>query len=99
MMVLAGCASDDKSDSDSAASETNKGTEQVAVDENGNPVDTDTIEAQNLTPEEQLAQNYGDAILETTIRFEFDQSAIPAEFTATLDAHTQNTLLITRIKN
>ncbi|HIP76248.1 MAG TPA: peptidoglycan-associated lipoprotein Pal [Psychromonas hadalis] len=103
MIVLAGCASDDKSDSDSAASETNHRTVQATDDANGvivikqeaeaqeltAEVQELTPEVQELTPEEQLAKDYGDVILETTIHFEFDQSAIPAEFTATLDAHAK----------
>jgi peptidoglycan-associated lipoprotein len=89
MMVLAGCASDDKSDSDSSSSETNKSSEQTNANETGNTVDTDTLEAEGLTSEEKLAKEYGDVILETTILFAFDQSAIPDKFASILDAHAK----------
>lgn len=83
MLALGACSSN--SDTDSQSSETTKVTEeQVATD---NTVQTDTIEAVELTEEELMVQEYTAAILETIIRFDFDKSMIKPEFTKVLDAH------------
>ncbi|WP_022941816.1 peptidoglycan-associated lipoprotein Pal [Psychromonas hadalis] len=88
MLALGACSSN--SDSDAASSETNKAaTEEVVENGADNTVETDVIEAVELTEEEQLVQEYTWAILETTINFEFDKSAIAPRFTKILDAHAK----------
>ena len=89
MLALGACSS--SSDSDADSSETNKkaATEEVAAAGEDNTVETDVIEAVELTEEEQLVQEYTWAILETTINFEFDKSVIAPRFTKILDAHAK----------
>ena len=82
MLALGACSSN--SDTDSQSSETTKATEEQAVD---NTVQTDTIEAVELTEEELMVQEYTAAILETVIHFDFDRSMIKPEFMKVLDAH------------
>ena len=89
MLALGACSSN--SDSDADSSETNKkaATEEVAEAGADNTVETDVIEAVELSEEEQLVQQYTWAILETTINFDFDKSTIAPRFTAILDAHAK----------
>ncbi len=77
MLALGACSSVSDSDSDAMSAETNAA------------VQTNVIEALELTPEEILVQQYTAAILETTINFEFDQSSIAPRFTIILDAHAK----------
>jgi len=83
MLALGACSS--TSDSDADSTETSK----AVVAEAEKTVETDVIEAVQLTEEEMLVQEYTAAILETTINFEFDKSAIAPRFTAILDAHAK----------
>lgn len=83
MLALGACSSN--SDTDSQSSETTKATEEQAATDN--TVQTETIEAVELTEEELLVQEYTAAILETVIHFDFDKSMIKPEFTKILDAH------------
>jgi peptidoglycan-associated lipoprotein len=85
MLALGACSSNSESDADS--SETNGAVEQATTIANG--VETDVIQAVELTMEEQLVQEYTAAILETTIQFEFDKSTIAPRYTAVLDAHAK----------
>ncbi|PKG40337.1 peptidoglycan-associated lipoprotein Pal [Psychromonas sp. Urea-02u-13] len=89
MLALGACSS--TSDSDAESSEVNKkaATEEVAENAADNTVETDVIEAVELSEEEQLVQKYTWAILETTINFEFDKSTIAPRFTKILDAHAK----------
>ena len=89
MLALGACSSN--SDSDATSAETNKkaATEEVAETTADNTVETDVIEAVNLSEEEQLVQEYTWAILETTINFDFDKSTIAPRFTKILDAHAK----------
>lgn len=91
MLALGACSS--TSTSDAASTEASKATEAATqaattavVD---NTVQTDVIEAVQLTAEEQLVQEYSAAILETTVYFAFDKSTISARFTPVLDAHAK----------
>jgi len=85
MLALGACSSN--SDTDAEAMEANKAAmEQAAAESN---VETDTIQAVELTEEELMAQQYSDAILETTIQFDFDKAMIKPEFTSVLDAHAR----------
>lgn len=83
MLSLGACSSMSESDAEST---TTKPTEQTHV---YSTVKTDAIEEVQLTAEEQLVKDYTAAILETTINFEFDQSAIAPRFTVILDAHAK----------
>lgn len=52
------------------------------------PVETDVVEAvQTLTEEELMVQKYSAAILEKTVLFDFNESAVKTEFTRILQAH------------
>ena len=86
MFALGACSSN--SDSDAESTETNKAATEQATTE-ANTVETDVIEAVALTEEELMVQEYTAAILETTINFEFDKSAIAPRFTMILDAHAK----------
>jgi peptidoglycan-associated lipoprotein len=88
MLALGACSS--SSDSDVDSSETNKvAMEEVVENTENNTVETDIIEAFDITDEEQLVQDYTSAILDTTINFEFDKSTIAPRFTVILDAHAK----------
>jgi len=82
MLALGACSS--TSDVESAKTNSTYAAEPVVDD-----VQTNTIEAIELTAEEQLAQLYTDAILKTTIQFEFDKSLIMPEYALILDAHSK----------
>jgi peptidoglycan-associated lipoprotein len=84
MLALAACSSSGSDDADSTES-TQTSTEAETTAENG--VETGTIVAVELTEEELMVQEYTDAILETTIQFDFDKAMIKPEFTSILDAH------------
>lgn len=85
MLALGACSS--TGDTESASTETsNAAATETAAD---NTVQTDTIEAVALTEEELMAKNYTDAILETTINFDFDKSMIKPEYAIILDAHAK----------
>jgi len=85
MLALGACSS--TGDTESASTETASAqATETAVD---NSVQTDTIEAIALTEEELMAKNYTDAILETTINFDFDKSMIKPEYAIILDAHAK----------
>jgi len=85
MLALGACSSTADMNSESAESATEQSTE-TTVD---NTVQTDTIDAVELTEQELMAQEYSDAILKTTIYFDFDKSMIKPEFTKILDAHAK----------
>ncbi|MBB1271711.1 MULTISPECIES: peptidoglycan-associated lipoprotein Pal [Psychromonas] len=84
MLALGACSSNSDVDAESAEKNATQAVEQVVDD-----VQTNTIEAIELTAEEQLAQLYTDAILKTTIRFEFDKSLIMPDYAMILDAHAK----------
>ena len=87
MLALGACSSN--SDIDAESAQTN-GAEAVETDTAiDNSVETDTIEAIELSAEEQLVEKYTNAILETTINFEFDKSLIMPEYATILDAHAK----------
>lgn len=85
MLALSACSS--KSDTDSAAMEANKAAMARAAAESN--IETDGIQAVELTEEELMAKQYSDAILQTTIQFDFDKAMIKPEFTSILDAHAR----------
>ena len=90
MLALGACSSTTDSDAESAstsASNTPVATETAAVIDNG--VETQAIEAIELTDEEKLVDQYTAAILQTTINFEFDRSLILPQYAAILDAHAK----------
>ncbi|MCP4323941.1 MAG: peptidoglycan-associated lipoprotein Pal [Alteromonadales bacterium] len=89
MLALGACSSTSDSDADSTETSKKASTEEVAEAGADNTVQTDAIEAVELTEEEQLVQKYTWAILETTINFEFDKSTIAPRFTKILDAHAK----------
>lgn len=84
MLALGACSSTSDIDAESAETNATQAVEQVVED-----VQTNTIEVIELTAEEQLAQLYTDAILKTTIQFEFDKSLIMPEYALILDAHAK----------
>lgn len=85
MLALGACSSTGETESTSTETAKAAATE-TAVD---NTVQTDTIEAVTLTEEELMAKNYSDAILQTTINFDFDKSMIKPEYAIILDAHAK----------
>ncbi|MFT6926432.1 MAG: peptidoglycan-associated lipoprotein [Psychromonas sp.] len=90
MLALSACSSN--SDTDSAAMEANKAAmEQAAMEQAAaeNNIETDGIQAIELTEEELMAKQYSDAILQKIIQFDFDNSMIKPEFTSILDAHAK----------
>jgi len=90
MLALGACSSTSDADAeaqriaDQAAADA-AAAQQAAQD----AVQTDTIQAIELTAEEQLVEMYTSAILETTINFEFDQSVITPQYALILDAHAK----------
>jgi peptidoglycan-associated lipoprotein len=90
LLALSACSSN--SDTDSAAIEANKAAmEQAAMERAAaeSNIETDGIEAIELTEEELMAKQYSDAILEKIIQFDFDTAMIKPEFTSILDAHAK----------
>jgi len=87
MLALSACSSN--SDTDSEAMEANKAAMAEAQAAAENNIEMDTIEAVALSEEELMAQQYSDAILATTIQFDYDNALIKAEFTSILDAHAR----------
>lgn len=85
ILALGACSSTADMDSKSAEST----SEQAADKTVDTTVQTATIDAVELTEQEKLAQQYSDAILETTIHFDFDKSMIKPEFMKILDAHAK----------
>lgn len=85
MLALGACSS--TADMDAASAES--GTEQAVETAVDTGIQTDTIEAVELSAEELMVQEYSEAILETTILFDFDNSMIRPEFTPILDAHAR----------
>ncbi|TEW53415.1 peptidoglycan-associated lipoprotein Pal [Psychromonas sp. RZ22] len=88
MLALSACSSN--TDADAASAENNGSAPAAETTQASNDgVETNAVEAVELTPEEQLAEKYSNAILETTINFEFDQSLIKPEYAKILDAHAK----------
>lgn len=87
MLALSACSSN--SDADAESAETNAAATEEVVEGTDNTVETDVIEAVELTEEEMLVQEYTAAILETTINFEFDKSTIAPRYMEILDAHAK----------
>lgn len=85
MLALGACSSTADMDSESAES----ATEQAVDSTIDNGIETGTIEAVELSEQELMVQEYSEAILETTILFDFDNSMIKPEFTPILDAHAR----------
>ena len=86
MLALGACSSTSDMDSESTTQQTEQS--QSAMSDNG--VQTGTMDAVgSLTEEQLMVQEYSEAILETTIHFDFDKSMIKPEFTPILDAHAQ----------
>jgi peptidoglycan-associated lipoprotein len=85
MLALGACSS--TADMDAASAES--GTEQAVETAVDTGIQTDTIEAVKLSAEELMVKEYSEAILETTILFDFDNSMIRPEFTPILDAHAR----------
>ncbi|MCE0556123.1 MULTISPECIES: peptidoglycan-associated lipoprotein Pal [unclassified Motilimonas] len=86
LMTLAACSSNDKKFEDQS-SEMNNGAEVTDGSDSG--VDTDAISPMDMSFEEKLAAKYGQAILENTISFAYDQSEIAPEYRVVLNAHAQ----------
>lgn len=87
MLALGACSSTSDMDSTSAESTMNDTAKTVATAVNDN-VQTGVMDAvESMTAEELMVQQYSEAILETVIQFDFDQSMIKPEFTPILDAH------------
>ena len=90
MLALGACSSTADMDSESTESTTEQAVEQTTETMVDNTVQTDTIEAvEALTEEELLVQEYSEAILDTTIYFDFDKSMIKPEFSKILDTHAR----------
>lgn len=85
MLALGACSSN--SDTDSEAMEANRAAMAQAAAESN--IETDTIQAVELSEEELMAQQYSDGILVKTIQFDYDKSLIKPEFTSILDAHAR----------
>jgi len=82
LLALSACSSTGDLDSESA---------QAAADRANalNSVQTDMIGTNSLTDEELMVREYTDAILQTTINFDFDNSVIKPQYTRILDAHAK----------
>ncbi len=91
MLALGACSSveSDSAAQEKAAAEAKEKAQAEAQAAENEGVQTDTIEAGDLTEEELLVQEYTDAILTTTINFDFDKSVIKPEFMPVLDAHAK----------
>ncbi|WP_028863007.1 peptidoglycan-associated lipoprotein Pal [Psychromonas aquimarina] len=88
MLALGACSSNSETDAEST--ETTKAATEVAAEATADStVQTDVVEAVELTEEELLVQEYTYAILETTINFAFDKSLIEPQYTKILDAHAK----------
>lgn len=85
MLALGACSSTTDMDAESAES----AMEQAAGTTVDDGIQTGTIEGIELSDEELMVQEYSEAILETTILFDFDKSMIKPEFTPILDAHAR----------
>lgn len=87
MLALGACSSTTDTESTKSTSEQ---TSSQAEGENG--VQTESIEAVEvieLTDEEIMVNEYSEAILESTILFDFDDAAIKPQYTLVLDAHAK----------
>jgi len=87
MIALGACSSNSATETESAEQTNAPATTQAET--TNDTVQTDAIEAIELTEEEKLIEQYSSAILETTIQFEFDKSTILPEFALILDAHAK----------
>jgi peptidoglycan-associated lipoprotein len=86
MLALGACSSTTDADAEAAARlQAEAAARQAALDS----VQTDTIQAVELTDEQKLVEKYSSAILETTIRFEFDKSVVSPQYAVILDAHSR----------
>ena len=86
MLALGACSSTTDADAEAAARlQAEAAARQAALDS----VQTDTIQAIELTDEQKLVEKYSSAILETTIRFGFDQSVVSPQYAVILDAHSR----------
>jgi len=86
MIALGACSSNSATETESAEQTNAPAATQTATNDT---VQTEAIEAIDLTAEEKLIEQYSSAILETTIQFEFDKSTILPEFALILDAHAR----------
>ena len=88
MLALGACSSTSDMDSNSTSQHGSSLSQSTMTD---NDVQTGTMDAvSSLTAEQQLqVQKYSEAILETTIHFDFDKSMIKSEFMPILDAHAK----------
>lgn len=87
MLALGACSS--TTDTDSTKSTSEQASSQT---EGENGVQTESIEVVEvieLTDEEMMVNEYSEAILESTILFDFDDAAIKPQYTLILDAHAQ----------
>lgn len=103
MLALGACSTNADMDSESTESTTEQAVEKAAEAMVDSTVQTDAMEAielteaelmskkAELTPEESdsITKKYTAAILDKTILFDFDKAMIRAEFTPILDAHAK----------
>ena len=82
MLALGACSS--TSDADAEAQRQAELARQAAEN-----AQTEAVDGIELTDEQKLVAQYSDAILQTTIKFEFDQSVISPEYATILDAHAK----------
>jgi len=89
MLALGACSS--TSDADAAAAAQREADRAAAEAQRlaEEAVQTETLNAIELTDEEKLVEQYTNAILKTTIQFEFDKSVISPEYATILDAHAK----------
>ena len=88
MIALGACSSNSATETESAEQTNAPAAVQTETAAN-DTVQTEAIEAIELTAEEKLIEQYSSAILETTIQFEFDKSTILPEFALILDVHAK----------
>lgn len=86
MLALGACSSTTDADAEAAARLL---AEQAARQAAQDAIQTDTIQGIELTDEQKLVEKYTSAILETTIRFEFDKSVVSPQYAVILDAHSK----------
>ena len=86
MLALGACSSTTDADAEAAARLL---AEQAARQAAQDAIQTDTIQGIELTDEQKLVEKYTSAILETTIRFEFDKSVVSPKYAVILDAHSK----------
>lgn len=84
LMTLAACSSNDKKFEDESTE-----MNGAAVSDGTNSLNTGVVSPMDMSFDEKLAAKYGQAILQNTITFAYDQAEIAPEYRVVLNAHAQ----------